>query len=44
MEIKKGDTVIIKGSAEEKMYKGQKFEVLSNPYIICGHEVVKMMS
>ncbi len=36
MEIKKGDIVIIKGSAEEQIYKGQKFEVLCAPYIICG--------
>ena len=42
MEIKKGDKVIIKGSAEEKTYKGCVFEVLSEPYNICGSEVVKM--
>ncbi len=42
MEIKKGDIVIIKGSAEEQIYKGQKFEVLCAPYIICGCEVVKI--
>lgn len=42
MKVKKGDIVIIKGSAEEQMYKGQKFEAVSAPYIICGLEVVKI--
>lgn len=42
MKIKKGDKVIIKGSAEEKKYEGCVFEVLSEPYNICGSEVVKM--
>ena len=40
--IKKGDKVIIKGSAEEDIYKDCVFEVLSAPYIICGSELVKM--
>ena len=42
MKVKKGDTVIIKGSAEEQIYKEQRFEVLSEPYTICGVEVVKI--
>ena len=40
--IKKGDKVIIKGSAEESKYKDCIFEVLSESYNICGSEVVKM--
>ena len=40
--IKKGDKVIIKGSAEEKPYKGCIFEVLSEPYEVCGSLIVKM--
>lgn len=40
--IKKGDKVKIVGSAEAEKYKGQVFEVLSEPYIICGSVVVKM--
>ena len=40
--INKGDKVIIKGSAEEKTYNGCVFEVLSEPYNICGSVVVKM--
>jgi len=36
MKIKKGDKVIIKGSAEKKKYQGCIFEVLSEPYNICG--------
>lgn len=40
--IKKGDKVKIVGSAEEERYRGCVFEVLSDPYVICGSEVVKM--
>jgi len=40
--IKKGDRVIVKGSAEEEKYQGCIFEVLSEPYNICGSKVVKM--
>jgi len=40
--IKKGSQVIIKGSAEEEKYKGNIFEVLSEPYEICGSKVVKI--
>lgn len=40
--MKKGDKVIIKGSAEEGKYQGCIFEVLSEPYDICGSEVVKI--
>lgn len=40
--IKKGDKVIIKGSAEEEKYKDCIFEVLSEPYNLCGTDVVKM--
>ena len=40
--IRKGDNVIIKGSAEEEKYNGCVFEVLSEPYEICGSRVVKM--
>lgn len=40
--INKGDRVIIVGSAEEETYKGCIFEVLSEPYSICGSTVVKM--
>lgn len=40
--LKKGSKVIIKGSAEEEKYKGFIFEVLSDPYEICGNMVVKM--
>lgn len=40
--IKKGSKVIIRGSAEESTYNGCVFEVLSEPYAICGSEVVKM--
>lgn len=42
MKIKKGDKVIIKGSAEENKYKDCIFEVLSEPYKICGSEAVKI--
>lgn len=42
MNIQKGDKVIIKGSAEEDLYKGCVFEVLSEPYVVCGSELVKM--
>ena len=41
-KIKKGDKVIIKGSAEEEIYKGYVFEVLNDPYTRCGGEVVQM--
>lgn len=40
--INKGDKVMIIGSAEENKYKGCIFEVLSEPYNICGSTVVKM--
>ena len=40
--IKKGDKVKIVGSAEEERYRGCVFEVLSDPYVICGSTVVKM--
>ena len=40
--INKGDKVIIVGSAEEDKYKDCIFEVLSEPYNICGSTVVKM--
>ncbi len=36
------DKVKIAGSAEESKYKNCIFTVLSNPYMICGTEVVKM--
>lgn len=37
-----GDKVKIVGSAEESKYKNCIFTVLSDPYMICGTEVVKM--
>ncbi|WP_206458683.1 hypothetical protein [Anaerovorax sp. IOR16] len=40
--IKKGDRVIISGSAEEIKYRGCIFEVLTEPYIVSGSELVKM--
>ena len=40
--INKGDKVIIVGSAEEEKYKDCVFEVLSEPYNVCGSTVVKM--
>jgi len=40
--INKGDQVKINGSAEEEKYKDCIFEVLSEPYNICGSEVVKI--
>ena len=40
--IKTGDKVRIVGSAEEEKYKDCVFEVLSEPYCICGSMVVKM--
>jgi hypothetical protein len=40
--IVKGSRVTIEGSAEESKYKGCVFEVLSDPYLICGTKVVKM--
>ena len=42
MKIKKGDRVKIINSSEQEKYKNYIFEVLSEPYIICGTEVVKM--
>ena len=39
--INKGDKVKIVGSAEEEKYKDCVFEVLSEPYNICGSMVVK---
>ena len=38
--INKGDKVIIIGSAEENKYSGCVFEVLSEPYDVCGSTVV----
>lgn len=38
----KGDKVMIVGSAEEEEYKDCMFEVLSEPYNICGSMVVKI--
>lgn len=40
--IRKGSKVMIKGSAEEEMHQGCIFEVLSDPYVIGGSQVVKM--
>lgn len=40
--IRKGDKVKIVGSAEKERYKDCTFEVLSDPYTVCGSEVVKM--
>lgn len=40
--IRKGDKVKIVGSAEKDRYKDCIFEVLSDPYTVCGSEVVKM--
>ena len=40
--IKKGDKVTIFGSAEEELYKDCVFEVLSDPYNICGEMVAKI--
>lgn len=42
MKIKKGNKVKIIGSAEQKIYDNCIFDVLSDPYIICGTEVVKI--
>lgn len=42
MNIKKGDHVVIVGSAEAQLYEGCEFEVLSDPYTVCGSELVKM--
>lgn len=42
IKVQKGDKVLIKGCAEEKMYRNCVFEVLSNPYVLCGTEVVKI--
>lgn len=41
-QIRKGDKVKIIGSAEEDKYKDCVFEVLSEPYSICGAMVVKI--
>ncbi len=42
--IKKGDKVkIIRGSVEADKYKDCVFEVLSEPYEVCGIMVVKMI-
>lgn len=40
--LKKGNKVRIVGSAEEDRYRDCVFEVLSEPYCICGSIVVKM--
>lgn len=40
--VKIGDKVRIVSSAEENKYKDCVFEVLSEPYNICGSTVVKM--
>lgn len=40
--VRTGDKVRIVGSAEEEKYKDCIFEVLSEPYNICGSMVVKM--
>jgi hypothetical protein len=40
--MKKGDRDEIVGSAEEGIYKGYIFEILSEPYFVCGYELVKM--
>jgi hypothetical protein len=40
--MQKGDKVIIVRSAEAGIYKDCIFEVLSEPYEICGSEVVKI--
>ena len=42
MAIKKGDLVEIVRAYEAKDYKGRIFTVTSDPYTICGSEVVKM--
>ena len=42
MAIKKGDLVEIVRAYEAKDYKGRIFTVTSDPYTICGFEVVKM--
>ncbi len=41
--IKKGDKVKIVNSAEAEKYKNCIFEVLSEPYNLCGCWVVKMI-
>lgn len=40
--IKKGDKVRIVGSAEAETYNGDIFEVVSEPYEICGAMVAKI--
>lgn len=42
MAFKEGDRVVIRGSAEEEKYRDCVFEVRSDPYMVCGTEVVKM--
>ncbi len=42
MKIEKGDTVRIVRCAEATKYLGCHFEVISDPYDICGSEAVKM--
>lgn len=42
MTFKKGDWVVIRGSAEEEEYGDYDFEVVSDPYIVSGTEVVKI--
>ena len=40
--IKSGDSVVIFDGAEKDLYDGCVFEVLSDPYEVCGEYVVKM--
>jgi len=40
--IKKGDKVQILGSAEENKYRGCVFEVVSDPWNVCGQNVVRL--
>lgn len=40
--VNKGDKVMIVGNAEEEEYKDCIFEVLSEPYNLCGSMVVKI--
>ncbi len=42
MNIRKNDTVKIVGSAEECYYRDCTFKVFSDPYMLCGSEVVKL--
>lgn len=41
--IEIGNRVKIVGSAEQEKYKGCIFEVLSEPYDLCGSKMVKMI-